>query len=65
MYVGKMMTKKRISKLEKERIGEHLQKEIYKQRKKHIDKITDFIYGSKSWRNNKLDQNEKNTKDKK
>jgi len=63
--VGKMMTKKRISKLEKERIGEHLRKEIYKQRKKHIDKITDFIYGSKSWRNNKLDQNEKNTKDKK
>ena len=44
------MTKKRLSKLEKERIGEHLRKEIYKQRKKHIDKITDFIYGSTQWR---------------
>ena len=50
------MTKRRISKLEKERIKEQIRQEIYKQRKKHIDKITDFIYGSKSWRNNKLDQ---------
>ena len=46
-------------------MSKKIQKKIYEQRKKHIDKITDFIYGSKSWRNNKLDQNEKNTKDKK
>lgn len=30
MYVGEMMTKRRISKLEKERIKEQIRQEIYK-----------------------------------
>jgi len=40
-------------------MNKKIQEKICEQQKKHIDKITDFIYGSKSWRNNKLNQNKK------